>query len=90
MSYIFTLRFKILVAVVVALFLFGLLAVAQYNTEQQVNQLQRIVGFQVVVSPVPTVAVTVVPTVATPSAVPTLKPVKIIALPKVSPVTVVK
>ena len=68
---------------------FGL-AFGLVNTDQQVNQLQRIVGFQVVVSPVPTVAVTVAPTVATPSAVPTLKPVKLIALPKVSPVATVK
>jgi ABC-type transport system involved in cytochrome c biogenesis permease subunit len=86
----FTNRFKCLVGGLVVLFLFGLLAVAQYNTEQQVNQLQRIVGFQVVVSPMPSVAVTVVPTVATPSAVPTLKPVKIIAKPMVSPIATVK
>ena len=82
----FTNRFKCLVGGLVVLFLFGLLAVTSYNQEQQIRQLQEAVAFKVVVTPVPTVAVTVVP--ATPEA--TLKPVKIIALPKVSPVTVVK
>ena len=68
----FTNRFKCLVGGLVVLFLFGLLASMQYNQAQQINQLQRIVGFNTVVSPMPTVVVTLAPT-ATPTA--TLKPV---------------
>ena len=78
----FTNRFKCLVGGLVVLFLFGLLASMQYNQAQQINQLQRIVGFNTVVSPMPTVVVTLAPT-ATPTA--TLKPVvKAVAVPVVT------